>query len=127
MKSGEMQTKVITKKAKEFQNLLKGLKEPPPKVPFNTLAPPTKMKNLDPRSDLSDEDEMIEELVKTVKNMNQQGKETLEELKPTVQKEIENSVDDIIEETEGEMNVKLDGVERSNAIQELHNTLQVSY
>merc|ERR1719510_2100601 len=67
---------------------------------------------------------MIEELVKTVKNMNQQGKETLGDLKPSMQKEIENSVDDIIEETEGEMNVKLDGVERSNAIQELHNTLQ---
>jgi len=56
--------------------------------------------------------------------MNQQGKETLGDLKPSMQKEIENSVDDIIEETEGEMNVKLDGVERSNAIQELHNTLQ---
>ena len=85
------------------------------------------LKNLDPRSDLSDDDEMIKELVKTVKNMNQQGKETLGDLKPSMQKEIENSVDDIIEETEGEMNVKLDGVERSNAIQELHNTLQVSY
>ena len=44
-----------------------------------------------------------------------------------MQKEIENSFDDIIEETEGEMNVKLDGVERSNAIQGLHNSLQVSY
>ena len=121
MKNGEMQTKVITKKANEFQNLLKGLKEPV------ADPPPTKTKNLDPRSDLSDEDEMIEELVKTVKNMNQHGKETLDELKPTLQKDIENSVDDIIEETEGEMNVKLDGVERSNAIQELHNTLQVSY
>ena len=85
------------------------------------------LKNLDPRSDLSDDDEMIEELVKTVKNMNQQGKETLGDLKRSMQKEIENSFDDIIEETEGEMNVKLDGVERSNAIQELHNTLQVSY
>ena len=85
------------------------------------------LKNLDPRSDLSDDDKMIKELVKTVKNMNQQGKETLGDLKPSMQKEIENSVDDIIEETEGEMNVKLDGVERSNAIQELHNTLQVSY
>ena len=85
------------------------------------------LKNLDPRSDLSDDDEMIEELVKMVKYMNQQGKETLGDLKWSMQKEIENSFDDIIEESEGEMNVKLDGVERSNAIQDLHNTLQVSY
>ena len=35
------------------------------------------LKNLDPRSDLSDDDEMIQELVKTVKNMNQQGKENI--------------------------------------------------
>ena len=85
------------------------------------------LKNLDPRSDLSDDDEMIKELVKTVKNMDQQWKKTLEDLKRSMKKEIENSFDDIIEEAEGEMNVKLDGVERSNANQDLHNTLQVSY
>ena len=85
------------------------------------------LKNLDPRSDLSDDDEMIKELVKTVKNMDQQWKKTLGDLKRSMKKEIENSFDDIIEEAEGEMNVKLDGVERSNAIQDLHNTLQVSY
>ena len=85
------------------------------------------LKNLDPRSDLSDDDEMIKELVKTLKNMDQQWKKTLGDLKQSMKKEIENSFDDIIEEAEGEMNVKLDGVERSNAIQDLHNTLQVSY
>ena len=85
------------------------------------------LKNLNPRSDLSDDDEMIKELVKTVKNMDQQWKKTLGDLKRSMKKEIENSFDDIIEEAEGEMDVKLDGVERSNANQDLHNTLQVSY
>ena len=112
LKSGEMQTKLV-KRPNEFQSLIKQMKKP------------DKKKNLDPRSDLSDEDEIIEELVKTVKNLNQNEKEALKELKSSLQKEVENSIEDIVEETEGEMNVKLDGLERSNAIQELHKTLQV--
>merc|ERR1712083_1061296 len=32
--------------------------------------------------------------------------------------------EEIVEETEGEMNMKLDGIERHNAINELHSTFQ---
>ena len=116
LESGEKQTRLVQN---QFQSMIKQMKKPTARKPVNG-----KKVNLDPRSDVSEEVEMIEELVKTVKKMNKNEKETLHELKSSLQKEIENSVDEIVEETEGEMNVKLDGVERSNAIQELHKTLQ---
>merc|ERR1712080_484940 len=83
-----------------------------------------KVVNLDPRSDLSNEDEMIQELVDTVKKMSKDEMDALHELKSTLQKNVQDSIEDIVDETEGEMNMKLDGMERHNAINELHSTFQ---
>ena len=74
--------------------------------------------NLDPRSDVSDEDEMIEELVNTVKKMS-----SSKEMKQDIQKNMENTVEELLEETASEMNMKLDGLERHQVLQELQGTL----
>ena len=88
-------------------------------------APAVKKKvNLDPRSDLSEEDEIIQELVDTVKKMSKDEMDALYELKNTLKKNVQDSIEEIVEETEGEMNMKLDGMERHNAINELHSTFQ---
>lgn len=82
-----------------------------------------KVVNLDPRSDLSDEDAMMEHLVDTVKKMTSEEKESLGDLKNAIKKNVQDSIEDILEETEGEMDLKLDSLERHNAIEELSKTL----
>ena len=151
--NGEKQTRLVQD---QFQSMIKHMKKPMARKPLGN-----KKVNLDPRSDMSEEDEMIEELVKTAKEVIKTEKETLprkssdnkendlsknfkmvkdilkdktktdikdlktwQELQKTLQKDLEESVDEIVKETEGEMNMKLDGLDRSKAIQELHNTLQ---
>lgn len=74
--------------------------------------------NLDPRSDVSDEDEMIEELVNTVKKMS-----TSTDLKQELQNDMENAVEELLDETASEMNMKLDGLERHQVLEELQGTL----
>jgi len=117
LRSGEFQSKPVEKN--EFESVIKNfVKTPPTKKAVN------KKVNLDPRSDLSNEDEIIQELVDTVKKMSKDEMEALSELKSTLKKNVQDSIEDIVEETEGEMNMKLDGLERHNAINELHSTFQ---
>ena len=98
LESGEMQSR-----PKRFENVIQNL----PK------------RNLNPRSDASDESEMVEELVDSVKQMSKEELEALKQVKKIFKKQLQNSVDDIIEETEQEMNMKMDGVQKSQTIQEL--------
>ena len=67
---------------------------------------------------------MIQELVDTVKKLSKDEMDALSELKTSLQKEVQDSLEDIVDETEGEMNMKLDGMERHNAINELTSTFQ---
>lgn len=113
--NGEVQSQIVSSQAQEFNTMLKDLSK---------MRAKRKIVNLDPRSDLSDETEMMEELVHSVKQMTQKELDTLAKLKNSLVKTAEESLEEIVEETEGEMNVKLDGLERHHAIEELHNTLQ---
>lgn len=115
LSSGEVQSKPVEKNA--FQALVN-------KFAKSAHEPKKKVVNLDPRSDLSNEDEMIQELVDTVKKMSKDEMDALSELKSTLQKNVQDSLEDIVDETEGEMNMKLDGIERHNAINELTSTFQ---
>ncbi len=78
--------------------------------------------NLDPRSDLSDEDEMLDVLLDTFRRMsgdeNQELKLLKEELK-AIRETVSDSIEDILEETENEMNMKLDGLDRHHAIDQV--------
>ena len=80
--------------------------------------------NLDPRSDLSDEDEMINALIDTYRRMsgdeNRDFGSMKEELK-AIRETVSDSLEDILEETENEMNLKLDGLERHQAIEQVVN------
>jgi hypothetical protein len=67
----------------------------------STPNKPNKPVNIDPRSDLSDEDSMMEELVQTVKKMTKSELESIQQLKSTLRKDVENSIEEILEETEG--------------------------
>jgi len=78
--------------------------------------------NMDPRSDLSNEDEMIDALIETYRRMsgdeNRDFGSLKEELK-AIRETVSESLEDIIEETENEMNLKLDGLERHHAIEQV--------
>jgi hypothetical protein len=78
--------------------------------------------SLDPRSDLSDEDEMMDALIDTFRRMsgdeNRDLKSLNEELRK-IRETVADSLDDILEETESEMNLKLDGLERHHAIDQV--------
>ena len=104
---------------KQKQDRVSALKELEKQVDQLDQEEETKEKvNLDPRSDVSDEDEMIEELVNTVKKMS-----SSKEMKQDIQKNMENTVEELLEETASEMNMKLDGLERHQVLQELQGTL----
>jgi len=118
LRTGEMQSKPVGLTA--FQAIIKDFITKAP----SKIEPKKKEVNLDPRSDLSNEDEIIQELVDTVKKMTKDEMEALHDLKSTLKKNVQDSIEDIVEETEGEMNLKLDGLERHNAINELHSTFQ---
>lgn len=78
--------------------------------------------NMDPRSDLSDEDEMIDALIDTYRKISGDDKRDFgslkEELK-AIRETVSESLEDILEETENEMNLKLDGLERHQAIEQV--------
>jgi hypothetical protein len=44
---------------------------------------------------------MMEELVQTVKKMTKSELESIQQLKSTLRKDVENSIEEILEETEG--------------------------
>ncbi len=123
--SGEKQTRLVKKNA--FTNMLDEIKTDSAKNKAKKTdvhaSAAEKSVNIDPRSDLSSEDEMIEELIRSVKQLTKTEMDSLKDLKSSLKDNVEESIEDILEETEGEMNMKLDGVERHNAIEELSKTL----
>ncbi len=110
--SGEMQSRIMLEK-NQLDDIIKDLK-----------TKSKKKANLDPRSDLSDTDEMMEELVQSMKSLRQDQRETYQDLKGSIEKNLEDSLEDIVEETEAEMKVKLDGMQRHQALEELYTTLK---
>ena len=78
--------------------------------------------NLNPRSDLSDEDEMIDALIDSFRRMSGDDNRDLKSLNEELRKireTVADSIEDILEETETEMNFKLDGLDRHHAIDQV--------
>lgn len=65
-----------------------------------------------------------EELENEIKKLTASQKETWKKWRSEVKKEVEKSMEKMLEETQGEMNVKLDGLEKHFAFEELTKTLE---